>query len=140
MISCCPRHAAADRGPAVDHPRRLSVSVRRCGGCQAMSSSCGRRGMIRAALTLIVTLILGMLAVEVDADAQRGVRIPKIGVLQVGTRAGGAHLFEAFKDGMRELGYVEGESVIYEHRSGDNRNERLREAAAELVALKMDVI
>ena len=96
--------------------------------------------MSRTALTLIVTLTLGMLLVTVDADAQRGARIPKIGVLQVGTLAGGAPLFEAFKEGMRELGYVEGQNVAYEHRFGENRTERLHEAAAELVRLKMDVI
>ena len=96
--------------------------------------------MSRVACTLIVALTLGVLAVAVGADAQRGAQIPKIGVLQVGTQAGGAHLFEAFKEGMRELGYVEGQSVAYEHRFGENRTERLHEAAAELVRLKMDVI
>jgi putative ABC transport system substrate-binding protein len=95
--------------------------------------------MSRAACTLIVMLTLGVLTVAVDADAQRA-QIPKIGVLQVGTRAGGAHLFEAFKEGMRELGYVEGQSVAYEHRFGENRTERLHEVATELVRLKMDVI
>jgi ABC-type uncharacterized transport system substrate-binding protein len=95
--------------------------------------------MRRTALTLIVTLTFGGLAVRVDADAQRGPQAPKIGVLQVGTQAAGAHLFEAFKEAMRELGYVEGR-VVYEHRFGENRTERLHEAAAELVRLKMDVI
>jgi putative ABC transport system substrate-binding protein len=96
--------------------------------------------MSRAALTLIVTLVLGVLAVPVDTHAQRGAQMPKIGVLQVGTRAAGAHLFEAFKEAMRELGYVEGQSIVYEHRFGENRTERLHEAAAELVRLKMDII
>lgn len=88
--------------------------------------------MSRAGWTLMVMLTLGMLTVAADAVAQRGAQIPKIGVLQVGTRAGGAHLFEAFKGGMRELGYVEGQSVAYEHRFGENRTERLHHAAAEL--------
>jgi putative tryptophan/tyrosine transport system substrate-binding protein len=96
--------------------------------------------MSRAALWLTVTLTLGLLAVAVDADAQRGAQSPKIGVLQGGAQAASAHLFEAFKAGMRELGYVEGQSVVYEHRFGENRTERLHEAAAELVRLKMDVI
>ena len=96
--------------------------------------------MSRAALKLIVTLTFGTLAVPVDTDAQHGAKIPKIGVLQVGSQAGTAHLFEAFKEGMRERGYMEGQRVVYEHRFGEGRSERIHEAAAELVRLKMDVI
>jgi putative ABC transport system substrate-binding protein len=95
--------------------------------------------MSRAALSLIFTLTLSVFALAIDADAQRA-QTPKIGILQVGTPASGAHLFEAFKQGMRELGYVEGQNVVYEHRFGENQTQRLHEAAAELVSLKLDVI
>ncbi len=96
--------------------------------------------MIRAALTLIVVLTLGMLAVSPNTGAQQGGKIPKIGVLQVGTPASASNLFEAFKQGMRELGYVEGQRVVFERRFGDGRPERLSDLAAELVRIKVDVI
>ena len=96
--------------------------------------------MIRAALRLIVTLTLGMLAAPLTAGAQQAVKIPKIGVLHVGTAAGSQHLFDAFKQGMRERGYVEGQHVVFERRFGEGRGERVPEAAAELVRMKVDLI
>jgi putative tryptophan/tyrosine transport system substrate-binding protein len=68
-------------------------------------------------------------------EAQQAV--PKIGVLQVGTAT---NMFEALKQGMRERGYVEGQHVVFEYRSGEGRSERLHEAAAELVRIKVDLI
>ena len=49
------------------------------------------------------------------------------------------HLLEAFKLGMRERGYVEGKDVVFECRFGEFQRERISEAAAELVRLKVDV-
>jgi putative ABC transport system substrate-binding protein len=65
--------------------------------------------------------------------AQSGAKIPKIGILQVGTPAGAGHLSAAFKEGMRERGYVEGRQVSFEQRFGETKRERLSEAA-ELIA------
>jgi putative ABC transport system substrate-binding protein len=73
-------------------------------------------------------------------EAQSAAKIPKIGVLQPGTAAGSSQLFEAFKQSMRERGYVEGRHVVYEHRRGENNRERLSAGAAELVRLKVDII
>ena len=96
--------------------------------------------MIRAGLALIVTLTVGMLAPPLTAKAQPGTKIPKIGILQVGTPAGGGHLSAAFKQEMRERGYVEGQHVVFEQRFGEGKRERLFEAATELVRLKVDII
>jgi ABC-type uncharacterized transport system substrate-binding protein len=96
--------------------------------------------MIRAVLALIVTLTVGILAAPPAARAQSGAKIPKIGILQVGTPAGGGHLSAAFKQEMRERGYVEGQRVLFEQRFGGNKRERLSEAANELVRLKVDII
>ena len=74
--------------------------------------------MFRAALRLIVTLTLGMLAAPLPARAQSTVKFPRIGVLQVGTAAATQNLFEAFKQGMRERGYVEGQHLVFERRLG----------------------
>jgi putative ABC transport system substrate-binding protein len=96
--------------------------------------------MIRSVLALIVTLTVGILAAPPAATAQSGAKIPKIGILQVGTAAGGGHLSAAFKQEMRERGYVEGQGVRFEQRFGEGKRERLSEAARELVRLKVDVI
>ena len=96
--------------------------------------------MIGAALTLIATLALGTLAAPTTVAAQSGAKLPRVGVLQPGTPASAAHLFEAFKQAMREQGYVEGQHVVFEHRFGEFKPERLSAAAAELVRLKVDVI
>lgn len=96
--------------------------------------------MIGAALTLIAALAFGTLAAPTAVAAQPAAKLPRIGVLQPGTPASGAHLFEAFKQAMREQGYVEGQHVVFEHRFGDLKAERISAVAAELVRLKVDVI
>jgi len=96
--------------------------------------------MIPAVLVLIVTLTVGMLTAPLTARAQPAAKMPKIGILQVGTPAGSGHLGEAFKREMRERGYVEGQHVVFEHRFGEGKRERLSEAAAELVRIKVDII
>ena len=80
-----------------------------------------------------------LLAAPLAAEAQPSSKVPKIGVLQVGTAAG-APLFEAFKQGMRDRGYVEGQTVVYEYRRGENQREQVSAKAAELVRLKVDVL
>ena len=74
------------------------------------------------------------------ADAQQPKKIAKIGYLLPSTPAGAAHLLEAFRQGLRELGYVEGKTLVLELRYGEARTERLPELARELVGLKVDVI
>ncbi len=88
-----------------------------------------------------ITAVAGtLLAAPRAAEAHSGARIPKIGILQVGTSARGGHLAAAFKQEMRDRGYVEGQSVLFEQRFGGGRRERLSEAARELVRLKIDII
>ena len=67
-------------------------------------------------------------------------RIPRIGFLTAAGRAGSAHLIEAFLQGLRDLGYVEGKNIAIEYRLADAKFERLPELAADLVRLKVDVI
>ena len=96
--------------------------------------------MSRAVLALIAALTIGMVAAPLPTRAQPGAKIPKIGILQVGTPAGGGHLSAGFKEAMRERGYVEGRHVVFEQRFGEGKRDRLAEAAAELVRLKVDII
>jgi putative ABC transport system substrate-binding protein len=89
-------------------------------------------------LGAILTVILTLLATPLAAEAQG--TVPRIGLLDNGSFASRAPLWEAFRQGMRELGYVEGRTVIFEPRSADGQYERLPALAAELVRLKVDVI
>jgi len=82
----------------------------------------------------------GLLVAPLAAQGQQAARVPRIGVLQAGTPTGSQFMFDAFKQAMRELGYVEGRNILFEHRFGEASAERLSESAAELVRLKVDVI
>jgi putative ABC transport system substrate-binding protein len=81
-----------------------------------------------------------LFALSVDVDAQQPKKIARIGLLAPATPAAAAHLVEAFRQGLRELGYVEGKTVVLELRYGEARAERISELARELVGLKVDVI
>ena len=98
-----------------------------------------RRSLKKAVLGSI--LFAGaVLAVAVIVEAQQPKKIAKIGYLFGSTPAATAQNIEAFRQGMRELGYVEGKTFLLEIRYGEGRAERLPELARELVGLKLDVI
>ena len=88
----------------------------------------------------IAVLLLAVVAACPPVDAQQAPKIAKIGFLAPSTPAAGAHIIEAFRQGLRELGYVEGKTAVLEVRYGEARFERLPELARELVGLKADVI
>jgi len=71
------------------------------------------------------------------ATAQQPAKIPRIGYL---SGAGLESRKEAFRQGLRELGYVEGKNILIEYRSAEGNLDRLPELAADLVRLKVDVI
>src|SRR5688572_16932769 len=85
----------------------------------------------------IVILALGALTVAPAVDAQAPSKAPRIGVLANASPAQGTFLLEAFRQGLRDLGY--GDAVI-EARWAEGRLERLPDLAAELVRLKVDII
>jgi len=88
-----------------------------------------------------ITLLSGAAAAwPLAARAQQPVRLPRIGILWPNPRAASGHFVDAFLQGLRELGYVDGHNVIIEYRSAEGRAERLPEVAAELVNLPVDVI
>ena len=74
------------------------------------------------------------------AQAQQPGKIPRIGYLNTATLAGLAERIEAFRQGLRELGYVEGKNIDIEWRHAEGKLDRLPALAAELVRLKVDVI
>jgi putative ABC transport system substrate-binding protein len=80
------------------------------------------------------------LASLLTAEAQEAPRVPRVGYLFSFTPAEGRHLWEACRQGLRELGYVEGRNIILEPRWADGQYERLPGLAADLVRLNVDVI
>lgn len=81
-----------------------------------------------------IGLFLGRPAIT---EAQKPTRISKVGYLI--SAAGVSAQYEAFRQGLRDLGYVEGQNIVIEYRSGED-SPRLAELAAELAQLKVDVI
>ncbi len=92
----------------------------------------------RAALAVVLTL--GVLVAPLAAEAQQLAKAPRIGFLGGASPSAAAHLLDAFRQGLRELGYVEGQNIVIEYRWAEGRQERLLGLAAELVGLKVDVI
>ena len=90
----------------------------------------------------LLTAMVGVLAESVSVGAQQTGKIYRIGYLAVGWGSGTAYRrpLEAFQQGLRELGYVEGQNIVLEYRSAEGRYERLPTLAAELVALPVDVL
>ena len=76
----------------------------------------------------------------VFAEAQQPKKIPRIGYFQAPPFSAVAARTEAFRQGLRELGYVEGKNIVIEYRSAEGKSERVPALAAELVHLKVDVI
>ncbi len=94
------------------------------------------------AIWLIVALGLGFLAPPLAAVAQQPGKVYRIGVLVnvSPTTPEIVRLWEAFAEGMRERGYIEGQNFVIERRSTEGRVERSPSHAAELVSLKVDLI
>jgi putative ABC transport system substrate-binding protein len=85
----------------------------------------------------IATLAGGLLAAPLAAEAQSPGKIARIGYL---TTAQASDVDKAFRQRLRDLGYVEGRNVVIEYRSAHGRAERLPDLAAELAALRVDVV
>lgn len=94
---------------------------------------------LRVLVALVAVLALGVLAPLLTAGAQPPPgKTARIGYLAI--RSGPSYLDEAFRHGLRELGYVEGQNISVEYRWADWKPDRLSTLAAELARLKVDVI
>jgi putative ABC transport system substrate-binding protein len=83
---------------------------------------------------------IGALAASLGVRAQQGARLPRVGYLFSFAAPQGEHLWAACREGLRELGYVEGKNIVLEPRFAGGRHERLPGLVAELVKAKVDVI
>ena len=88
----------------------------------------------------VFTLGAVFLTCSFPSQAQQPTRIPRIGILVPPTAAFNSPREEAFRQRLRELGYVEGKNIVIEYRYAEGKLERLPDLAAELVRLKVDVI
>src|SRR6266699_6104948 len=89
--------------------------------------------------TFIATSAIAVLAAPLAAEAQPAAKVARIGYLSPNLAAD-PQLQEAFGQGLRDLGYVAGRNVVIEYRDAGGKPERLPALAAELVALKVDLI
>jgi putative tryptophan/tyrosine transport system substrate-binding protein len=88
--------------------------------------------------TFITGMTGGLLAMPLAAEAQPAGKVYRLGVLSLGTAS--TPYQQAFREGLRELGYVEGQNLLVEFRGADGREAKLTELAAEVVRLKPDAL
>jgi putative ABC transport system substrate-binding protein len=88
----------------------------------------------------IVTLILSLLTVPLTSQAQPAAKVPRLGLLIPSAVSAVASRLEAFRHGLRDLGYIEGQNITLEYRFADGQADRLPALGAELVQLQVDVL
>ncbi len=91
--------------------------------------------MKRSVAGLILAIALGLLVAPLAAAAQQQAKVPRVGYL-----GGIVYMLDAFLEGLRQRGYVEGRNIIIERRSPEGKNDRFPDLVAELVRLKVDII
>jgi putative tryptophan/tyrosine transport system substrate-binding protein len=94
---------------------------------------------MKQSITVLILCAM-LLALSCVADAQLPAKVPRIGFLSVGSAASMSGRVEAFRRGLREQGYTEGQNIVVEYRYAEDKLDRLREFAEELARLKVDVI
>src|SRR5215813_15089417 len=88
----------------------------------------------------VMAVALMTLVSAYSTQAQQPQRIPRIGFLIAASQSTDPSRIEAFRQGLQNLGYLEGQNVLIEYRYADGKLDRLPELAAELIRLKVDVI
>src|SRR5207247_2241908 len=124
------------------HPRRLRASGRDEGRVMIRPSSpltmlLSRHTRRREFITFLGGAAAGW---PLAARAQQPGRVWRIGVLETTSMALNAANFEAFRQSLRDLGYIEEQNLIIEYRSAEGRGERFADLAADLLRLNIDVI
>jgi putative tryptophan/tyrosine transport system substrate-binding protein len=92
----------------------------------------------KVAVSVIITLVFFLFHL---AEAQQPAKMPRIGLIySSGTAQNPSPLFDAFRQGLQDLGYVEGKNILLEHRYGEGRLDRMPALLSDLVQDKVDVI
>jgi ABC-type uncharacterized transport system substrate-binding protein len=87
-----------------------------------------------------LALVAMLLVLGFPAEAQQAAKVPRIGFLSALSPDGVPAWLEAFRQGLRDLGYIEGKNTVIEWRFAEGKLNRLPSLASELVSLKLDVI
>ena len=88
----------------------------------------------------VFAIVVAFTVCGARAEAQQSTKIPRIGYLMATSPSANVGRIAAFRQGLRELGYVEGKNIVIEWRYAEGKFDRLPALAAELVRLKVDVI
>jgi putative ABC transport system substrate-binding protein len=94
----------------------------------------------RIVLIVIVSLTLGIFLTPLAAEAQPAGKIPRIGLLSSFSPSDTTLWHQAFREGLRDLGWVEGKNISIEYRYAEGRDDRLPDLVADLVRLSVDII
>jgi putative ABC transport system substrate-binding protein len=97
----------------------------------------------RIGLRVVANILLVaacLVAVPLGAAAQPAGKVSRVGVLSTGPAGSNPHLSEAFRQGLRDLGWLEGQNIVLEYRYAEGRDDRLPALAAELVRQNPDAI
>jgi putative tryptophan/tyrosine transport system substrate-binding protein len=92
---------------------------------------------LRFALSLLGTLFLALCS---SVEAQQAGKIPRIAYVSSTGASDSSAPLQAFRQGLRDLGYVEGKNILVEYRYLEGKRDRIQSVVAELVQLKVDVI
>ena len=95
--------------------------------------------MKRAAASSILVAVM-LLAVAVIAEAQQPASVPRIGLLSPFSPSSTALWRQAFLQGLRDLGWIEGKNISIEYRYAEGKSDRLPDLAADLVRLNVNII
>src|SRR5262245_16283745 len=96
--------------------------------------------MLIRGVTLGAGLAVSLLVAPLAADAQQAGKVPRIGFLSLTSPSDRPSLLGAFRQRLRELGWVEGQNIVIDYRYAEGRVDRLPDLATELVGLKVDLI
>ena len=105
-----------------------------------MCARCYDRALMMNRRRFLRTLSASLLAAPLAADAQQAGKVPRIGFLSLTSPSDRPSLLDAFRQRLRELGWVEGQNIVIDYRYAEDRVDRLPDLAAELVRLKVDLI
>jgi ABC-type uncharacterized transport system substrate-binding protein len=89
---------------------------------------------------LCVAVCAMLFALWSVAEAQQAKKVPRIGYLSGSDPKGAARGVEAFRQGLQDLGYIEGRNILIEYRHAEGKRDRFPSLATELVQLKVDVL
>src|SRR5262245_31310500 len=92
------------------------------------------------AFSFLLPVTVLLFALCISAEAQQPTKIHRIGYLNPGDPVSRTYRTEAFRQGLKELGYIEGKNIIIEYRFAEIKSDRLPELARDLVRLKVDII